>query len=137
MEQRRKYSRLTIPLSIRMKLSSKAQPGQGIKVTSKNVSFSGFLIETEVFLEHDVLLLQRGAEPVNLDPFLVSGEEAVELNIKLPPDAKIITARGTIAWYQLESRGGSYFFKAGISLDKMLGEDGKHWINFVRAMAQG
>ena len=99
MEQRRKYSRLTIPLSIRMKLSSKAQPEQGIKVASKNVSFNGFLIETEVFLEQDILLLQRGEDPVNLDPFLVSGEDEVEFNIKLPPDAKIITARGKIAWY--------------------------------------
>jgi c-di-GMP-binding flagellar brake protein YcgR len=137
MEQRRKYSRLTIPLSIRMKLSSKAQPAHGIKVTSKNVSFTGFLIETEVFLEQDILLLQRGVEPVNLDPFLVSGEDEVELNIKLPPDAKIITAKGKIVWYQLDSRGGSYYFKAGISLDKMLSEDGKHWINFVRGIAQG
>ena len=136
MDQRRKYSRLNIPLSIRMKLSSKAQPAQGIKVTSKNVSFSGFLIETEVFLEQDILLLQRGVEPVNLDPFLVSGEDGLEFNIKLPPDAKIITARGKIAWYQLDCRGGSYYFKAGISLDTMLAEDGKHWIHFVRGIAQ-
>jgi hypothetical protein len=136
MEQR-KYSRLTIPLSIRMKLSHKAKQGEGIKVTSRNVSFTGFLIETEVFFEHDILLLQRGVEPVNLDPFLVSGDNDLEFNIKLPPDAKIITAQGTIAWYQLDSRGGSYYFKAGVSLDKMLAEDGRQWIDFIKGIAYG
>jgi c-di-GMP-binding flagellar brake protein YcgR len=136
MEQR-KYSRLTIPLSIRMKLAKNATQGEGIKVTSRNVSLTGFLLETEVFLEHDTLLLQRGLEPVNLDPFLVSGENDVEFNIKLPPDAKIITAKGNIAWYQLDSRGGSYYFKAGISLDKISAEDGKHWVNFIKGIANG
>ena len=134
MEQR-KYSRLTIPLSIRMKLLKNAKQGEGVKVTSRNVSFTGFLIETEVFLEHDILLLQRGVEPVNLDPFLVSGENDLEFNIKLPPDAKIITAQGKIAWYQLDSRGGLYYFKAGITLDKMLAEDGRHWIDFIKGLA--
>jgi hypothetical protein len=133
----RKYSRLTIPLSIRMKFSRGAKQGEGIKVTSRNVSLTGFLIETEVFLEHDILLLQRGVEPVNLDPFLVSGDNELEFNIKLPPDAKIIMAKGKIAWYQLNTRGGSYYFKAGVSLDKMLAEDGKHWINFIKGIAQG
>jgi hypothetical protein len=136
MEQR-KYSRLTIPLSIRMKLAKNATQGEGIKVTSRNVSLTGFLLETEVFLEHDTLLLQRGLEPVNLDPFLVLGENDVEFNIKLPPDAKIITAKGNIAWYQLDSRGGSYYFKAGISLDKISAEDGKHWVNFIKGIANG
>ena len=136
MEQR-KYSRLTIPLSIRMKLAKNATQGEGIKVTSRNVSLTGFLLETEVFLEHDTLLLQRGLEPVNLDPFLVSGENDVQFNIKLPPDAKIITAKGNIAWYQLDSRGGSYYFKAGISLDKISAEDGKHWVNFIKGIANG
>lgn len=136
MDQRRKYKRLTIPLSIRMKSPGKVTHGQGIRVVSKNVSFDGFLIETEVFLEKDILLLQRGEEPVNLDPFLVSGDTELEFNIKLPPDAKIITAKGKIAWYQLDSRGGSHYFKAGVSLDKMLAEDGKHWINFIQGIAQ-
>jgi len=120
-----------------MKFSRGAKQGEGIKVTSRNVSFTGFLIETEVFLEHDILLLQRGVEPVNLDPFLVSGDNELEFNIKLPPDAKIIMAKGKIAWYQLNTRGGSYYFKAGVSLDKMLAEDGKHWINFIKGIAQG
>jgi hypothetical protein len=133
----RKYSRLTIPLSIRMKFSRGAKQDEGTKVTSRNVSFTGFLIETEIFLEHDTLLLQRGEEPVNLDPFLVSGDHDLEFNIKLPPDAKIITAQGKIAWYQLDSRGGSYYFKAGVSLDKMLAEDGKHWVDFITGIAQG
>ena len=136
MEQRRKYRRLTIPLSVRMKFLGDVKHVQGVKVTSKNVSFNGFLIETEVFLENNILLLQRGEEPVNLDPFLVSGEDELEFNIKLPPDAKIITAQGKIAWYQLDSRGGSHYFKAGVSLDKMLAEDGKHWIEFIRGIAQ-
>jgi hypothetical protein len=136
MDQRRKYQRLTIPLSIRMKFPGKVTYGHGIKVTSKNVSFDGFLIETEIFLERDILLLQRGDEPVNLDPFLVAGDNELEFNIKLPPDAKIITAQGKIAWYQLDSRGGSHYFKAGISLDKMLADDGKHWIQFIRGLAQ-
>ena len=136
MEQRRKYSRLAIPLSIRMKLSEKAKQGEGIKVTSRNVSFTGFLIETEVFLEHDILLLQRGEEPVNLDPFLIAGGNELEFNIKLPPDAKIITAQGKIAWYQLDSRGGSHYFKAGVTLDKMLAADGRHWIDFIQGLAK-
>lgn len=136
MEQRRKYKRLTIPLSVRMKFLGDVKHGQGIKVTSKNVSFNGFLIETEIFLESNILLLQRGEEPVNLDPFLVSGKDELEFNIKLPPDAKIITAQGKLAWYQLDSRGGSHYFKAGVSLDKMLAEDGKHWIEFIRSIAE-
>ena len=136
MEQRRKYSRLAIPLSIRMKLSEKAKQGEGIKVTSRNVSFTGFLIETEVFLEHDILLLQRGEEPVNLDPFLIAGGNELEFNIKLPPDAKIITAQGKIAWYQIDSRGGSHYFKAGVSLDRMLAADGRYWIDFIKGIAQ-
>ena len=135
MDQRRKYSRLTIPLSIRMKFSREAKHGEGIKVTSRNVSFTGFLIETEVFLEHDTLLLQRGEEPVNLDPFLVSGDNELEFNIKLPPDAKIITAQGKIAWYLLNTRGEAYYFKAGIFLQKMVAEDSKLWINFINYIA--
>ena len=135
MDQRRKYKRLAIPLSIRMKFPGKVTHGQGVKVTSKNVSFNGFLIETEIFLEGDILLLQRGDEPVNLDPFLVSGDNELEFNIKLPPDAKIITAQGRIAWYQLDARGGSHYFRAGISLDRMLAEDGNHWIQFIRGIA--
>ena len=131
----RKYSRLTIPLSIRMQLSKNAHQGEGIKVTSRNVSLTGFLLETEVFLEHDTLLLQRGMEPVNLDPFLVSGENDLKFNIKLPPDAKIISAQGKIAWYQFDSRGGLYYFKAGILLEKISAEDGKHWINFIKGIA--
>jgi len=88
-------------------------------------------------LENDILLLQKGEEPVKLDPFLVSGDTMLEFNIKLPPDAKIITAKGKIAWYQLGSQGGSYyFFKAGISLEKMTSEDGKRWIGFVKDIAQ-
>ena len=136
MDQRRKYKRLAIPLALRMKLMGKAKHGQGIKATSRNVSFNGFLIETEVFLENDILLLQKGEEPVKLDPFLVSGDTMLEFNIKLPPDAKIITAKGKIAWYQLGSRGTSYYFKAGISLEKMTAEDGKRWIGFVKDIAQ-
>jgi hypothetical protein len=135
MDQRRKYKRLAIPLSLRMKLVGKAKHGQGIKVTSRNVSFNGFLIETDVFLEDDILLLQKGEVPAKLDPFLISGDTALEFNIKLPPDAKIITAKGKITWYQVGSRGASYYFKAGISLEKMTDEDGKRWIGFVRDMA--
>jgi len=136
MDQHRKYKRLAIPLSLRIKLSSAAKQGHdGIKVTSRNVSFNGFLIETEVFLENDILLLQKGEQPINLDPFLVSGDNLLEFNIKLPPDARIITAQGKIAWYQLDSRGASYYFHAGISLEKMLAEDGKRWINFIKDMA--
>jgi hypothetical protein len=136
MDQRRKYKRLTIPLSLRMKLMGKDKHVQGIKATSRNVSFNGFLIETEVFLEDDILFLQKGEEPVKLDPFLVAGDTMLEFNIKLPPDAKIITAKGNIAWYELGSRGTSYYYKAGISLEKMTAEDGKRWISFVKDIAQ-
>jgi c-di-GMP-binding flagellar brake protein YcgR len=135
MDQRRKYKRLAIPVSLRMRLMGKAKQGQGIKATSRDVSFKGFLLETEVFLEDDILFLQKGEEPVKLDPFLVGGDTVLEFNIKLPPDAKIITAKGKITRYQVGSRGASYYFKAGISLEKMTVEDGKRWITFIRDMA--
>ena len=135
MDQRRKYKRWAIPLSLRMKLWRTTKYGHGIKVISRNVSFNGFFIEREVFLENDILFLQRGEEPVTLDPFLLSGDNLLEFNIKLPPDAKTITAKGKIAWYQLDSRGESYYFKAGIALEKMLAEDGTQWTNFIKEMA--
>ena len=136
MDQRRKYRRLAIPLPLRMKLLGKAKHGQGIKATSRNISFNGFLIESKVFLVNDILLLQKGDEPVHLDPFLVSGDNFLEFNIKLPPDAKLITAKGKIVWYHVGSRGTSYFFMAGISLEKMIVDDGKRWVNFIKDIAQ-
>jgi hypothetical protein len=136
MDKSRKYKRLEIPLSIRMQLLGTAKNERDIKMKSRNVSLNGFLIETEIFFENDTLLLQRGEDPVYLDPFLVAGDNVLEFKITLPPDATIITAKGKIAWYQLSSRGTSYYFKAGISLQKMIVEDGKRWISFVRDMAQ-
>jgi hypothetical protein len=136
MEDRREYRRLSVPLSLRMKLAGRDDQEQGIKVTSRNVSFEGFTIETEVFLENDVLLLQKGAEPIYLDPFLIAGDTVIEFNIKLPPDARIIAAHGKLAWYHLVSQGTSYYFKAGISLEGMASENGKRWIRFVTDMLQ-
>lgn len=136
MDKPRKYKRLEIPLSLRMKLLGTAKNERGIKMKSRNVSLNGFLIETEIFFENDTLLLQRGEDPVHLDPFLVAGDNVLEFKITLPPDATIITAKGKIAWYQLSSRATSYYFKAGISLQKMIVEDGKRWIRFVRDLAQ-
>lgn len=136
MDKPRKYKRLEIPLSLRMQLLGTAKNEQGIKMKSRNVSLNGFLIETEIFFENDVLLLQRGEDPVPLDPFLVAGDKFLEFKITLPPDSTIITAKGNIAWYQLSSRGKSYYFRAGISLQKMIVEDGKRWISFVKDLAQ-
>jgi hypothetical protein len=136
MDKPRKYKRLEIPLSLRMKLLGTAENERGIKMKSRNVSLNGFLIETEIFFENDILLLQRGEDPVHLDPFLVAGDKVLEFKITLPPDATIITAKGNIVWYQLGSRGTSYYFKAGIFIQKMIVEDGKRWISFVRDMAQ-
>ena len=119
-----------------MKLLGTAKNERVIKMKSRNVSLNGFLIETEIFFENDILLLQRGEDPVHLDPFLVAGDKVLEFKITLPPDATIITAKGNIVWHQLDSRGPSYYFKAGISILKMLEEDGKRWIRFVRDLTQ-
>ena len=135
--ERRRDKRWNILIPLRIKSLGTSKYGEGTKVLAQNVSLHGLLIETEVFLEHDTLLLQRGEEPVNLDPFLVSGDNELEFNIKLPPDAKIITAQGKIAWYRLNTRGGAYYFKAGIFLQKMIAEDSKLWINFINYIAQG
>ena len=133
---RRRYKRAEIPLPLRIKSLGTSKYGEGVKVRVKNVSLHGLLIETEVFLENDTLLLQKGAEPVNLDPFLVSGDNLLELNIKVPPHAKIINGTGRIAWYQISIRGTSYYFRAGISLEDMGVEDEKKWLNFIKNIAQ-
>ncbi len=132
MVERRKYKRLEVPLPLRMKLLGTAESAQGVKVFTRNVSLDGLLIEAQVFLENDILLIQKGEGPVKLDPFLVSNEKLIELDIKIPPDAKMAKATGRVIWYYLGSRGESYYFRAGISLEKMGVEDEKRWANFIR-----
>ncbi len=135
MVERRKYKRLEVPLPLRMKLLGMAEYGRGIKMITRNVSLDGLLIETQIFLENDILLIQKGEESVKLDSFLVSNGNPIELDIKVPPDGKMVRATVRVKWYYLGSRGESYYFRTGISLEKMGVEDEKRWANFIRTTA--
>ncbi|MBW2039281.1 MAG: PilZ domain-containing protein [Deltaproteobacteria bacterium] len=136
MVEHRTFKRLEIPLLLRMKLLGTAKHDQPVKSQTKNVSLDGLLIEVQVFLENDSLIIQKGDAPVKLGPFLVLNEKLVELDIWIPPKAQRIKAIGRVVWYDLCSRGTSYYFSAGISLEKMGAEDGKKWANFVSNIAQ-
>ncbi|RLB05569.1 MAG: hypothetical protein DRG50_07035 [Deltaproteobacteria bacterium] len=135
MIEHRTFKRLEIPLPLKMRLL-----GTGhyvpIKALTKNVSLEGLLIEAQVFLEDGSLLIWKGEESVKLDPFLVLDEKLIELDIWLPPKSEKIRATGRVIWYDLGSKGTSYYFRVGVSLEKMGVLDGKRWVNFVKNIVE-
>ena len=131
MPERRKFTRFDVPLSLNMKLLGTGKDTHPIKGQTRNVSLDGLLIEAQVFLENDTLLVHKGEQPVKLDPFLVLNEKLVELDIKTPPLAHIIRATGRVMWYDLCARGSSYYFRAGIALEKLAVQDAERWTTFV------
>ena len=135
MPERRKFTRFDIPLSLNMKLVGAAKDNQPIKAQTRNVSLDGLLIEAQVFLENDTLLIHKGERPVKLDPYLVLNEKLVELDIKTPPLAHIIRATGRVMWYDLCARGSSYYFRAGIALEKLGVQDAEKWTAFVTTVS--
>jgi len=128
MIEKRRFQRLDIPLRLRVKLLGVPQYAQSFKAQTKNVFLEGLLIEMQVFLQNDDLLIQKGENPIKLDPFLVLNEKWAELYLLIPPRVRAI---GKVAWYDIGSRGTLYYCRMGISLDKMGVEDGKKWLNFV------
>jgi hypothetical protein len=105
---------------------------QPINSKTRDVSIEGLSIELQVILKNTSFLIQGGGKPIKLIPFLVLNEKMVELDIKIPPKGENIGAIGRVIWYDFGSRGASYYFGAGIFLEKMEVEDRKKWEEFVR-----
>ena len=105
---------------------------QPINSKTRNVSIEGLSIELQVILKNTSFLIQGGGKPIKLIPFLVLNEKAVELDIKIPPKGERIRAIGRVIWYDFGSRGASYYFEAGIFLEKMEVEDRRKWEEFVK-----
>ena len=132
MIEKRRFQRLDIPVQLRVKLLGVPQYTQYFKAQTKNVFLEGLLIEMQVFFQNDDLLIQKGENPIKLDPFLVLNEKWAELYLLVPPMNETVRATGKVAWYEIGSRGTLYYCRMGISLEKMGVEDGKKWLNFVR-----
>ena len=130
--ERRTSKRLKtpIPLSIRLLGTTKYPPP--INAQTRNVCLEGLSIELRVILKNGSLLIQGGEEPIKLIPFLVLNEKAVELDIKIPPGDERIRAVGRVMWYDFGSRRASYYFCAGIFLEKMEVEDRRKWEEFIK-----
>lgn len=134
MDERRRFHRLGIALPLRMKLLGIPKYANLFKAQARNVSFEGLLIEVQVFLEDDSLFIQKGEDPIRLDPFLVLNEKLIELTLLVPPKSERVRATGKVVWYDVGSTGASYYFRMGISLEKMGVEDGKKWVNFIKTL---
>lgn len=132
MVERRRIKRLEIPIPVSIKMLG-ADP---FHAETRKVSLELISTELPVIVRNGNLSIQDGGEPKNLIPLLTSNEKLVELDIKIPPKGEVIRATGRVIWYDFGSRGASYYFRAGIFLEKMGFEDRKRWANFVRNMAE-
>ncbi len=65
------------------------------------------------------LTFRTWKKPIKVIPFLVLNEKMVELETVLPPKGRRIRAIGKVLWYDFGSRRTSYYFRAGIFLEKM------------------
>ncbi|MDY7031231.1 MAG: hypothetical protein SVY10_04880, partial [Thermodesulfobacteriota bacterium] len=54
----------------------------------------------------------------------------------IPQKAQKIEAVGKVIWYDLGSVESSYYFQAGIFLEKMEHEDREQWEEFVKKIVQ-
>ena len=130
--ERRTFKRLKIPNPLSIRLLGTTKYPQPINTGTRNVCLEGLSIELRVILKNGSLLIQEGAEPIKLIPFLVLNQKAVELGIEIPPKGERIRAIGRVIWYDFGSRGASYYFEAGTFLEKMDIEDRKKWEEFVK-----
>jgi len=130
--ERRMFKRLETPIPLRIRLLGASKCPQPINAETRNVSLEGLSIELHTILKNGSLLIQEGEEPIKLIPFLVLNEKTVELDIKVPLMGERIGATGKVIWYEFGSRGASYYFWAGIFLEKMEVEDRKKWEKFIK-----
>jgi len=130
--KRRRFKRLktSIPLNIRL-LGTTKYP-QPINAETRDVSLEGLSIELHTIFKNGSLFIQEGQGSVKLIPFLVLNEKMVELEIKVPPMGERIRAIARVIWYDFGSKGASYYFRAGIFLEKMEAEDRKKWEKFIK-----
>ena len=129
----RKFRRLSTSIPLTVKLLGITKPPHAINAETGNVSRRGLSIELEVKLKNGSLLVQQGEEAIKLIPFLVLGEKLMELDIKMPPKGERVRATGRVRWYDFGSREKSYYFRAGILLEKI--EDRKKWEDFIRSLS--
>ena len=117
--ERRVFKRSKIPIPLSMRLLGTTKYPQPISSKTRNVSLEGLSIELQVILKNGSLLIQEGAEPIKLIPFLVLNEKTVELDVEIPPKGEKTGATGKVIWYDFGSRRASYYFRAAIFLEKM------------------
>jgi hypothetical protein len=115
-----------------MRLLGTTKYAQPIITTTRNVSLEGLSVELNAMLKNGSLLIQEVEKPVKLIPFLVVNEKMVELDMKIPPGGENIEAIGRVIWYDIGSRGASYYFCVGIFLEKMEVEDKRKWEEFIK-----
>jgi len=135
MIERRKFERLQTQIPLTMNLLGTATYLQPIHAEIRDVSLEGLSIELQVMLKEGSVLIPQSNEPIKLFPFLVLNKKLVELDIKIPEQDKSIKATGRVVWYDFGAKEKSFYFKAGISLEKMRVEDGEMWVTFIKNLA--
>jgi hypothetical protein len=130
--ERRRFKRLEFPLSLSIRLLGTTKYPQRFNAETRNVALEGLSIELSVILKNGSLLIQDRKEHIKVIPFLVLNEKMVELETELPPKGRRIRAIGKVVWYDFGSRRTSYYFRAGIFLEKIGVGDRKEWEEFVK-----
>jgi hypothetical protein len=133
MARLRRFHRLSTSIPLTIRLLGITKHSHLINAETRNVSRKGISVELEVKLKNGSLLIQQGEEAIKLIPFLVLSEKLVELNIKIPPKGEKVRATGKVRWYDFGSRENSYYFRAGILLEKI--EDRKRWEDFIGSIS--
>jgi len=100
--ERRRFKRLEFPLSLSIRLLGTTKYPQRFNAKTRNVALEGLSIELSVILKNGSLLIQDRKEPIKVIPFLFG------------------------------SRRTSYYFRAGIFLEKIGVGDRKEWEEFVK-----
>jgi hypothetical protein len=133
MARLRKFHRLSTSIPLTIRLLGVAKHPHPINTETRNVSRKGLSVELKVKLRNGSLLIQQGEEAIKVIPFLVLSEKLVELVIKIPPRGERVRATGRVRWYDFGSRERSYYFRAGILLEKI--EDRKRWEDFIENLS--
>lgn len=129
----RKFHRLSTSIPLTIRLLGIAKHPHPFNAETRNVSRKGLSVELEVRLKNGSLLIQQAEETIKLIPFLLLSERLVELDIKIPPRGERVRATGRVKWYDFGSREESYYFTAGIFLEKI--EDKKRWDDFIGSVS--
>jgi len=130
--ERRRFKRLKIPVPLTIRLLGTTKYPEPISAKTRNVSLEGLSVELRVISKNGSLLMQEGAEPIKLIPFLVLNQKAVQLDIEIPPKGEKTRATGKVIWYDFSSRRASYYFRAGIFLEEMGVKERKKWEEYVK-----